>query len=78
MKYVGITSREVTQRAAEHAAKGDAWKALDFQAVPGALNLDRTGARIMEQNLINQYGLPNLYNQINSISPKYWSIYGIK
>jgi len=78
VKYVGITSREVTQRAAEHMAKGDAWKALDYRAVPGALNLDRTGARVMEQNLINQYGLPNLYNQINSISPQYWSIYGIK
>jgi len=78
VKYVGITSREVTQRAAEHMAKGDAWKALDYRAVPGALNLDRTGARVIEQNLINQYGLPNLYNQINSISPQYWPIYGIK
>lgn len=36
----------------------------------------------MEQNLINKYGLGKnggqLYNKINSISPKYWNRYGIK
>jgi len=39
-------------------------------------------ARIMEQNLINKYGMikngGSLYNKINSISPKYWDKYGIK
>ena len=35
-------------------------------------------ARIWEQNLINQYGLENLYNKINSISPSYWNQYNIK
>lgn len=39
-------------------------------------------ARIMEQNLINQYGMQknggSLYNQRNSIAPKYWGKHGIK
>ncbi len=44
----------------------------------GKTNLIRTDARIMEQNLINQYGLPNLSNQINSIAPRNWLIFGVK
>jgi hypothetical protein len=36
----------------------------------------------MEQNLINQYGMQknggSLYNQRNSIAPKYWGKHGIK
>ena len=36
----------------------------------------------MEQMLINQYGLGKnggqLLNKINSISPKYWDMYGIE
>lgn len=35
-------------------------------------------ARMTEQTLINSYGLENLYNIRNSISPKYWNKYGIK
>ncbi|WP_181302054.1 hypothetical protein [Rhodanobacter sp. PCA2] len=38
-------------------------------------------ARVMEQTLINQYGLEKnggqLLNKINSISPKYWEKNGI-
>lgn len=41
----------------------------------GATNLTRTGARVWEQTLINQHGLPHnggtLINKVNSISPKY-------
>ena len=46
--------------------------------VKGTGNLTLNQARAMEQNLINENGLDNLYNKINSISPKYWGIYGIK
>jgi hypothetical protein len=35
-------------------------------------------AIVMEQQLINQYGLNNLYNKINSVSPSFWTQYGIK
>ncbi|MCQ2094784.1 MAG: hypothetical protein MJY81_07315 [Bacteroidaceae bacterium] len=39
-------------------------------------------ARIMEQALINKYGMQKndgaLLNKINSISPKKWEKYGIK
>jgi hypothetical protein len=49
--------------------------------IEGAEGLTRTQARIWEQTLINQYGLGKnggmLYNQINSIAPKYWWQYGI-
>ncbi len=44
--------------------------------------MTRTQARILEQKLINKYGLGKkggqLFNKINSISPKYWEQYGIK
>ena len=30
------------------------------------------------KNLINQYGLNNLYNKINSIAPRYWPQYNIQ
>lgn len=43
-----------------------------------ATGLSQTNAHIWEQNLINQYGLNNLYNKINSIAPRYWPQYNIR
>lgn len=81
VKYVGITSREIAQREAEHKVK-DAFKGLTFEPVPGATGLSRLDARIWEQTLVNQYGLGKnggqLLNQINSIAPNKWGMYGIK
>jgi hypothetical protein len=80
VKYVGITSREIAQREAEHKTK-DAFKALTFEPVPGATGLSRLEARVWEQTLINQYGLGKnggqLLNKINSIAPSKWGMYGI-
>lgn len=42
------------------------------------LDLNPYDGIITEQILINNYGLENLYNIRNSISPKYWNKYGIK
>jgi len=43
--------------------------------------LSSVQAHILEQNLINHYGLIKnngvLFNKINSISPRYWDKYGI-
>lgn len=57
---------------------GAAKSLLDYQVIPGATNMTRLDARIMEQTFINQYGLGNLLNKRNSKSPKYWEQYGIK
>ncbi len=82
VKYVGITERQAAVRFGEHLSSGTAKSLLRYEVVPGATNLSRTGARVWEQTLINQYGLPKngglLLNRINSISPKYWWQYGIK
>ena len=81
VKYVGITSRDPAIRFAEHAASGTLKGPLRYEVIKGAEGLTRTQARIWEQTLINQYGLGKnggmLYNQINSIAPKYWWQYGI-
>jgi len=78
-RYVGITSRETAIRVAEHAASSTAKAGLSYE--PVATGLSRIDARIWEQNLINQFGLQKnggqLFNQINSIAPKYWWQYGI-
>ena len=82
VRYVGITNRAPAVRFAEHLASGTNKSLLRFEAIPGASNLSRTGARVWEQGLINQYGLGNnggqLFNQINSISPTKWHLHGIK
>jgi RHS repeat-associated protein len=79
VKYVGITSRDLAKREAEHKTK-DAFKELIFREVGTTTN--RLDARIMEQNMINQYGLPqnggSLLNSINSIAPSKWKANGIK
>ena len=51
---------------------------LKYSKLEGTGHLSHTQARIREQIEINKYGLNNLYNKINSISPSYWDKYGIK
>jgi hypothetical protein len=82
VKYVGITSRDLAVREAEHrAAEGTGKEFLKYEVVDGAENLTKLQARIWEQNLINDYGLEKnggtLLNKINSIQQKYWGQYGI-
>ena len=66
----------------ETVVKNEARATLKYSVVSGAQNLTRIQARVWEQTLINTYGLGKngglLFNSINSISPKYWSQYGIK
>jgi hypothetical protein len=82
VRYVGITERQAAVRFGEHLSSGSAKSFLRYEVVPGATNLSRTGARVLEQTLINQYGLQKngglLLNSINSISPKYWQQHLIK
>lgn len=78
VKYVGITERAPLVRFGEHLNSGTGKALLDYRVVPGATNLSRIDARIMEQTLINQHGLNNLLNIRNSIAPKNWWQYGIK
>lgn len=83
IRYVGITSREPGLRFAEHLESfGTGKELLQYRVIKNANNLTRSEARIMEQNLINRYGLGKnggmLLNKINSISPKYWEKFGIK
>lgn len=82
VRYVGITERQAAVRFGEDLSSGTAKSLLRYEVVPGATNLSRTGARVWEQTLINQYGLQKngglLLNKINSISPANWWQYGIK
>ncbi len=78
VKYVGITKRVPGVRFGEHLNSGTAKSLLRYEVIDGATGLTRTQARVWEQTLINQYGLGNLLNKRNSISPKYWEQYGIK
>ena len=78
VKYVGMTGRNPEVRWGEHKRSGTPKAELEYSIVKGGMNLSRQQARILEQQLINQNGLPNLYNRINSISPKYWESLGIK
>ena len=82
VRYVGITGRDASVRFGEHLSSGTARSLLRYEVVPGATNLSRTGARVWEQGLINQYGLQKngglLLNKVNSIAPANWWQYGIK
>lgn len=78
VKYVGITNRKATMRWAEHIAKGGGKELLDWRIIDGATNLTKNQARIIEQTGINQAGLNNLYNKINSIAPARWHLFGVK
>jgi len=62
-RYVGITN-DFARRASEHlSARG--WS---IEALPRLDLLSRCDARAVEQVLIEQYGISNLYNRINSIA----------
>nr|NQU91949.1 RHS repeat-associated core domain-containing protein [Bacteroidota bacterium] len=78
VKYVGITKRAPDVRFGEHLGSNTEKALLDYRVVPGATKLNRIDARILEQTLINQYGLNKVLNLRNSIAPKYWWLYGIK
>jgi hypothetical protein len=77
VKYIGITSRDVAERFSEHLASETERAMLRYEVIPGATSLTRDAARVMEQNLLNHYGLDNLLNKINSIAPKNWAQYGV-
>lgn len=82
VRYVGIIERVADVRFAEHlSATGTGRELLDYSVIKGATGLTRDAARVMEQNLINQYGLGRnggqLLNRINSIAPKNWATFGI-
>ena len=79
--YVGITRREVEERAYEHLHSNTSRSLLDYYPVKIPNNYSFIQARIIEQNLINTYVLQKnggvLLNKINSISPRYWDKWGI-
>jgi hypothetical protein len=62
--YYGITNN-LKRRGSEHARNG-----ITIQPIPLLENVPRNVARAAEQVKINQDGLANLANKINSISPK--------
>ena len=76
VKYVGITDRDPEVRFNEHINSGTNRATLDYKVSEGKTGLTKAEARRQEQLLINQYGLEKgggqLYNKINSISPKKW------
>lgn len=80
VKYVGITERDVQIRAKEHQNSGTDRSDLRYDAIKTGLT--KTQARILEQQLINKYGMIKnggmLYNRINSIAPRHWNKYGIE
>ena len=78
VKYIGITKRDPQVRWGEHLNSGTERATLMYDLVEGATGLSKTNAHIWEQNLINHYGLNNLYNKINSIEPRYWPQYNIQ
>jgi hypothetical protein len=63
VKYYGITNN-FFRRAAEHLLQ----RGWSIEPIEGLENLSRFDARSVEQVLIEQAGLDNLYNQINSIA----------
>ncbi|MBP3726061.1 MAG: hypothetical protein J6I60_02460, partial [Bacteroidaceae bacterium] len=80
IKYVGITKRKPEVRWNEHYNSGTERAKLIYRSLIHGLS--RIQARIIEQQLIIQYGMQKndgqLLNRINSIAPKYWKKYGIK
>lgn len=82
VKYIGITERDPELRFNEHKSSDSPRANLMYEKIEGATNLSKIDARIMEQNYINQYRMikngGSLYNQRNSIAPKFWYKYNIK
>ncbi|MDI7278174.1 MAG: GIY-YIG nuclease family protein, partial [Anaerolineae bacterium] len=64
-RYIGITD-DFARRAGEHLSS----RGWAIQPIKGLQNLSRADARAVEQALIEHYGLSNLLNKINSISPR--------
>lgn len=81
IRYVGITERSPNVRFAEHLHSESSRASLKYHTIPDATGISKINARIMEQNIINKYGLGKnggqLFNKINSIAPPYWKRYGI-
>ena len=77
VKYIGITQRNPDIRFDEHQNSGTEKSLLRFQEIDGLNNLNRIDARVIEQTLQNGYGMDNLLNIRNSISPTYWENYHI-
>ena len=81
VRYVGITERTPELRFAEHLNSGTKRALLHYETIENAQGLSRIQARIIEQRFINIYGMQKfngmLYNQINSISPRYWNRWGL-
>lgn len=82
VRYVGITNRVPTERFEEHSRSNSPRKSLKYKPLNGTGHLSRIQARIIEQKLINTYGLGKngglLYNKINSIAPGVkWYTYGL-
>ena len=75
VKYIGITKRDPNIRFQEHLNSETPRAGLEYSVLKSGLS--GRDARVMEQLLINKYGLDNLYNKINSIAPKFWSKYNI-
>ena len=77
VRYIGITKREPVSRFAEHVASGTNRAILRFQIIKVSGNFSHYQARLLEQTLINYYGLEKnggqLFNKINSISSQKWS-----
>lgn len=82
IRYVGITGRNPALRFAEHgSAFGTGKEFLRFETVKDATSVTKINARIIEQKLINKFGMQKnggqLFNKINSITPADWGKYGI-
>ena len=77
VRYIGITKRKPISRFAEHAASGTNRALLRFHKIEVSGNFSHYQARLLEQTLINFYGLEKnggqLFNKINSISSQKWS-----
>lgn len=58
IKYVGMAERDLQVRFDEHHGSGIERAGLDYEPIKSGLT--KTQARIMEQNLINQYGMKKM------------------
>ena len=83
VRYVGITERAPALRFGEHLnSVGTGKESLRYEVIPGATGPTRTDLRVLEQQLINHYGMVKnggqLLNKINSIAPSKWSMFGVQ